>query len=52
VSIQLVSAPEVWPATSWLLALVQLIYDRWIDKYRERRTSALANLKNQLEAKG
>ena len=31
---------------------IQLIYDRWIDKYREFRTSALANLKNQLEAKG
>jgi DNA-binding transcriptional ArsR family regulator len=31
---------------------IQLIYDRWIDKYRELRTSALADLKNQLEAKG
>jgi DNA-binding transcriptional ArsR family regulator len=31
---------------------IQLIYDRWIDKYREFRTSALADLKNQLEAKG
>ena len=31
---------------------IQLIYDRWIDKYRGFRTSALANLKNQLEAKG
>jgi DNA-binding transcriptional ArsR family regulator len=31
---------------------IQLIYDRWIDKYRERQASALANLKNRLEAKG
>jgi DNA-binding transcriptional ArsR family regulator len=26
------------------------IYDRWIDKYRERRTSALVDLKRKLEA--
>jgi DNA-binding transcriptional ArsR family regulator len=26
------------------------IYDRWIDKYRERRTSALVDLKGKLEA--
>jgi DNA-binding transcriptional ArsR family regulator len=31
---------------------IQLIYDRWIDKYRERQASALANLKSRLEAKG
>jgi DNA-binding transcriptional ArsR family regulator len=31
---------------------IRLIYDRWIDKYRERRTSALADLKNTLETKG
>jgi DNA-binding transcriptional ArsR family regulator len=30
---------------------IQLIYDRWIDKYRERRTSALADLKSELETK-
>src|SRR3954454_15166378 len=29
---------------------IQLIHDRWIDKYRARRTSALADLKTQLEA--
>jgi DNA-binding transcriptional ArsR family regulator len=28
---------------------IQLIRDRWIDKYREHRTSALADLKTQLE---
>ncbi len=28
---------------------VRLIYDRWIDKYTERRASALADLKNELE---
>ena len=31
---------------------IRLIYDRWIDKYRQRRTSELANLKSRLEAKG
>ena len=31
---------------------IHQIADRWINKYRERRTSALADLKNQLEAKG
>jgi DNA-binding transcriptional ArsR family regulator len=28
---------------------IRLIHDRWIDKYRERRVSALAHLKNELE---
>jgi DNA-binding transcriptional ArsR family regulator len=28
---------------------IRLIHDRWIDKYRERRVSALAELKAQLE---
>jgi DNA-binding transcriptional ArsR family regulator len=28
---------------------IRLIHDRWIDKYRERRVSALAELKHQLE---
>jgi DNA-binding transcriptional ArsR family regulator len=28
---------------------IRLIHDRWIDKYRERRVSALANLKSELE---
>jgi len=30
---------------------IRLIHDRWIDKYTERRTSALVNLKTNLEAK-
>jgi DNA-binding transcriptional ArsR family regulator len=30
---------------------IRLIYDRWIDKYRGRRASALADLKNELERK-
>jgi DNA-binding transcriptional ArsR family regulator len=30
---------------------IRLIHDRWIDKYTERRVSALADLKNQLERK-
>ena len=30
---------------------IRLIYDRWIDKYRERRVSALADLKSELETK-
>jgi DNA-binding transcriptional ArsR family regulator len=30
-------------------APIGLIHDRWIDKYRERRVSALAELKTQLE---
>jgi DNA-binding transcriptional ArsR family regulator len=29
---------------------VRLIHDRWIDKYTERRVSALADLKSELEA--
>jgi DNA-binding transcriptional ArsR family regulator len=29
---------------------IRLIHDRWIDKYRERRASALAELKTELEA--
>ena len=28
---------------------IRLIHDRWIDKYTERRASALADLKNRLE---
>src|SRR6187455_2378906 len=28
---------------------IRLVHDRWIDKYRERRVSALAELKTQLE---
>src|ERR1700750_523119 len=28
---------------------IRLIHDRWIDKYRERRVSALVDLKTQLE---
>src|SRR3954468_18706536 len=31
---------------------IQLIHDRWIDKYTERQASALAELKTQLEATG
>jgi DNA-binding transcriptional ArsR family regulator len=29
---------------------IQLIHDRWIDKYTERHAAALANLKTTLEA--
>jgi DNA-binding transcriptional ArsR family regulator len=29
---------------------IRLIHDRWIDKYKERQVSALADLKAQLEA--
>ena len=28
---------------------IRVIHDRWIDKYRERRVSALAELKTRLE---
>ena len=28
---------------------IRLIHDRWIDKYREREVSALADLKHELE---
>jgi DNA-binding transcriptional ArsR family regulator len=28
---------------------IRLIHDRWIDKYTERRISALADLKHQME---
>jgi DNA-binding transcriptional ArsR family regulator len=28
---------------------IRLIHDRWIDKYRERQMSALADLKTELE---
>ena len=28
---------------------IRLIHDRWIDKYRERQVSALAQLKTELE---
>ena len=31
---------------------IRLIHDRWIDKYRERQVSALADLKSELETKG
>jgi DNA-binding transcriptional ArsR family regulator len=31
---------------------IRLIHDRWIDKYTERRISALAELKSELEATG
>jgi DNA-binding transcriptional ArsR family regulator len=31
---------------------IRLIHDRWIDKYRERHVSALADLKNELEETG
>jgi DNA-binding transcriptional ArsR family regulator len=31
---------------------IRLIHDRWIDKYAERRVSALANLKTELEETG
>jgi len=30
---------------------IRMIHDRWIDKYTERRVSALLELKNELEAK-
>lgn len=30
---------------------IRLIHDRWIDKYRERRVSVLADLKTELEKK-
>src|ERR1700683_4257787 len=30
---------------------IRLIHDRWIDKYTERPASALASLKNDLEAR-
>ena len=29
---------------------IRLIHDRWIDKYTERRVTALADLKSQLES--
>jgi DNA-binding transcriptional ArsR family regulator len=31
---------------------IRLIHDRWIDKYTERRVSALAELKTELEDTG
>ena len=31
---------------------IRLIHDRWIDKYTERRVSALAELKTRLEEQG
>jgi len=31
---------------------IRSIHDRWIDKYTERRVSALADLKNELEEAG
>jgi hypothetical protein len=30
---------------------IRMIHDRWIDKYTERRVSALLELKSELEAK-
>ena len=30
---------------------IRLVHDRWIDKYTERRVSALADLKTELEAR-
>jgi DNA-binding transcriptional ArsR family regulator len=30
---------------------IRMIHDRWIDKYTERRVSALLELKNELEVK-
>ena len=30
---------------------IRLVHDRWIDKYTERRVSALADLKHELEAR-
>jgi DNA-binding transcriptional ArsR family regulator len=30
---------------------IRLIHDRWIDKYREREVSALADLKSSLESR-
>ena len=30
---------------------IRLIHDRWIDKYTERRVSALADLKTELEGR-
>ena len=30
---------------------IRLLHDRWIDKYREARVSALADLKTELETK-
>jgi DNA-binding transcriptional ArsR family regulator len=31
---------------------IRLLHDRWLDKYTERRVSALVNLKTELEAAG
>ena len=36
-------------STSSTRSRSRLIHDRWIDKYRERRVSAVADLKNELE---
>ncbi len=30
---------------------IRLVYERWIDKYRDRKAAALLELKDQLEAK-
>ena len=30
---------------------IRLIYERWIDKYRDRRAAALLDLKDQLEGR-
>ena len=31
---------------------IRLMHDRWIDKYTERRVTALADLKTELESEG
>ena len=46
--------PSAGPGEAALLnpVPIRLIHDRWIDKYTERRVSALAELKHELEGKG
>ena len=53
------NTPPIVSPTEWETAREKLhflnpvpireIHDRWIDKYRERRVSALIDLKTQLE---
>jgi len=31
---------------------IRLVYERWIDKYRDRRAAALLELRDQLEGRG
>jgi DNA-binding transcriptional ArsR family regulator len=31
---------------------IRLIYERWIDKYRDRRAAALLDIRDQLEGRG